>query len=106
MGGASDRGKIRNSAHCIGRVRDRNQPGAPVDLTLEILHVDGALGDTNVGEAHNHASVLQGQPGRDIGVVFQASHDDLVARLQFSPDGAAHRKGERGHVGTEDDLFC
>ncbi len=37
--------------------------------------------------------------------MIHARQHDLVPRLQITAQGAADRKGQRGHVGAEDDLI-
>jgi hypothetical protein len=43
-------------------------------------------------------------PRRDVGVVIEFGHDDLVARLERASDRARDVKEQRGHVGAERDL--
>ena len=48
---------------------------------------------------------LQGQPGRDVGIVIQTRDHDLIPGREGLPDGPAEVEGQSGHVGPKHDLF-
>jgi hypothetical protein len=43
-------------------------------------------------------------PGCDVGIMIQARQDDLITRANVTPKCAADRKGQRGHVRSENHL--
>ena len=46
--------------------------------------------EVDVSDAHDDAALLgQHEPGDDVGVVVERGDDDLVARGERAPDGAA-----------------
>ena len=45
------------------------------------------------------------QPGRDVAVMVDPGHDDVVSRLPGSGKGAADAEGQTGHVLTKYDLL-
>jgi len=59
------------------------------------MHIDGANDDS---------SLLQREPGSDIGIMIKGGYDDLVTGVQCLADGAAEGEGEGGHIRAEDDL--
>ena len=85
----------------IRGIADRYQPGTIVDLARQVVHVERAVSLADRDALNGDAPFLERLPGREVGIVIEQRQHDLVARPQFPADGAAHRKGERGHVEAE-----
>ena len=61
---------------------------------------------SDLGEPDFEAEVVRElEPGRDVPVVVEPRHDDLVAARELPADRAREREVERRHVGAEDDLL-
>ena len=89
----------------VRREPNRNHSGARPERTLQARQVQRAIGSADAHPAHDHAALLfQGQPRRDVGVVIQPCHDDLVAGSQSPTYGPADGEGQAGHVLAEGDL--
>jgi putative ABC transport system ATP-binding protein len=57
-------------------------------------------------EPHDEAEIVRElEPGRDVAVVVEVRHDDLVAGFERPADGAREREVQRRHVRAEHDLF-
>ena len=70
-----------------------------------MVEVDGRV-VADLGEANLEAEVVRElEPGRDVAVVVEPRHDDLVAGLELPADRPREREVERGHVRAEDDLL-
>ena len=95
---------IVDCAHGVGSPPDGHHAGVAANLRREVEHVKGAIARLDVGRAHLHPALLQAYPGRDIRVMIQAAHQQLVPALQLSAQGATQGKGQRRHVGAEDHL--
>ena len=65
-------------------------------MTSVVVDVDGLDGHAAVGRHR--------PPGRDVRLVVEAGHDDLVAGLERRPDRPADVERQRRHVGAELDL--
>src|SRR5260370_16500963 len=101
---ANDGCHVVYCAYGIGGVANRYEPGTFIDLCPHILHVQGHVHGMHIDGANDDSSLLQREPGSDIGVVIKGGYDDLVAGLQRLADGAAEGEGEGGHIRAEDDL--
>ncbi len=104
VGHRGDTPHVVDGAHRVGGVAHRHQPRPLVDEPFQPIHIQGAIGRVEVGVADHDPSLLQGQPGGDVGIVVQPGDDDLVARAQFAANGPAYAEGKGRHVGAEDDL--
>src|SRR5260370_19933206 len=101
---ANDGCHVVYCAYGIGGVAHRYEPGTFIDLSPHILHVQGHVLGMHIDGANDDSSLLQREPGGNIGIVIKGSYDDLVTSMQRLADGAAKGEGEGGHIRTEDDL--
>ena len=96
---------IVDGARAVGSIAQCHQAGAGrEDLAQRIV---GELVGVRI-EIHpaDHQALVFGQqqPGCHVGVMVHPRQDDLVARLERTPQAARHVQGERGHVLTEHDF--
>ena len=88
--------RIRSGTHC-------HQSRARCHLSLEIIPVQLSACRVQPYRTQHETTVLgDGLPRPAVGVMVQVRHDNLVARLQTTPDGTCQMERERGHVGAED----
>jgi hypothetical protein len=84
----------------------RDDTRALGEVRLEVGVVELEVGG-HTGDANDDAEVVRElQPRRDVRVVVQLRHDDLVARAQGSGEGAREQEVERGHALPEGRLAC
>jgi hypothetical protein len=82
-----------------------NDARAVAELPLEVVEVEGAV-VADAGEADDEVAVAgKLEPGRDVRVVVEPRHEDLVAGAPVAGGGAREREVERRHVRAEDDLL-
>jgi len=75
---------IVDRAAGVAGIADCDQLGAGGDEGAQVLHVQRAGFDVDVGPLYRGAGVLgHHHPGADVGVVVEASDDDLVARAEL-----------------------
>ena len=73
---------------------------------LEHRRVEGAVTFVEVDHPYDEIEILRElQPRRDVAVVVEAGHHDLVARAQVTSHGSRQREVERRHVCSEADLL-
>ena len=88
----------------VRRPGERDHLGARPELALQVRDVErGVVVQPDVAD-HQVPVVRDLQPGSDPGVVIQAGHQDLVARLEGAGGGPGQREVQRGHVRPEDHL--
>ena len=105
VGHFHDPGDGVESAHGIRGEADGHQARPRPKRPLQALQIERAVILADLHPSGPDAALLfQSEPRRHVGVVVQASHDDLVARLERPSDGPAHGEREGGHVLPEDDL--
>jgi hypothetical protein len=72
-------------------------------LAREVVHVERRV-LVQSRETHDEAEVVRElEPGRDVRVVVESRHDDLVAGTELPSHSARQREAERRHVGAERD---
>ena len=82
-----------------------DDPGPAAQLALEVVEVERAVALVDLDHAHDEVEVArQLEPGRDVAVVVELRHDDLVAGAQLPPERPGEREVERRHVRAEADL--
>jgi hypothetical protein len=86
--------------------RERHHARALAHEPLESVLVERAVARPDRRVTHHQVVILRHeQPGRDVGVVVEVRHDDLVARLERAGHGVREQEVERGHVRSEGDLL-
>jgi hypothetical protein len=102
--GGRDPAGVRDRADGIRCEREGHDARALADQLLEPLDVERhVLGPNRRGADDELVIPRHEQPGRDVGVVIERRHDDLVARLKRAGDRVGEQKVERRHVGPEGD---
>ena len=84
----------------------RNHLGAFADQLFQSVVVQRHVGGADGRVAHDQV-VIGGdqQPRRDVGVVVEVGHDDLVAGRQRARHGVREQEVQRRHVGAESDAL-
>ena len=93
---------IVDGAHGVGRPADSHHASVAANFRRQVKHIEGAIARLDVGRAHLEPALLQAHPGRDIRVVIEAAHQQLIAALQLAAKRSTQRKSQRRHVGAED----
>ena len=104
--GRCDAAGIRNRPDRVRCQRERHHAGALSDQLLEGVDVERhVLGPQRRG-AH-HQVVIRGhhEPGRDVRVVVERGHDDLVSWRHRAGHGMRELEVERRHVRSERDAI-
>ena len=100
----SDPAGVRDRADGIRCEREGHDTRALADQLLEPLDVQRhVLGPNRRGADDELVIPRHEQPGRDVGVVIERRHDDLVARLERAGDRVGKQEVERRHVRPEGD---
>ena len=95
---------VGDGADRVRRPGERDHPGARPELALQVREVErGVIVQRDVPD-HQVPVVRDLEPRGDSGVVVQAGHQDLVARLEGTRGGPGQREVQRGHVRPEDHL--
>jgi len=72
---------------------------------LQVVEFERAFLYIEIHPVDLHAFILRRQhPRRDVGIVVEPCHHDLIACLPLARNGAADVQRQRGHVVAEDDL--
>ena len=102
---AANRRHVVDGADRVGGDADRHEARARTELPPQTVQIERAVFGMDVDPAHRSARVLGRQhPGADVRIVIEPRHHDLVAGLQRLGERPAKLKGQRRHVGAEDDL--
>src|SRR6266480_861116 len=97
-------GHVHERADRVRGPREGDNAGAVGQLRGEILEVERRV-ITDVREANDQAEVVRElQPRRDVPVVIEPRHDDLVSLAPFTGGRPGKGEVERRHVGAEDHL--
>ncbi len=88
----------------VGGVTHRKQARPVFQGFLQVVQIQGAILGVKIDPAHVAIAIMRcHHPGRDIGIVIQASDHDLVAGLPGARQRTADIEGQAGHIGPEDD---
>jgi len=100
-----DPGDVDERADRVRGPGERDHARALGELRSEVVEVErGVVAD--VGEADAQIEIpRQLEPGRDVAVVVQPGHEDLVAGRELPGRSPREREVERRHVGAEDDFL-
>ena len=83
---------VVDRAGAVRRPAEGGDPRAVGELGGEVVEVDQAGVGVDAGLAHGDAAVLGRQhPRRDVGVVVEARHQDLVAGAELAAAASARR---------------
>ena len=105
VGGLDGAADVGDRAEGVRREPDRHDLRSIAEHRVERIEVERRPVIGELDPADDEAAVLgQGQPWRDVRVVVEPRHHDLVAGRQVATDRTAHRKGQGRHVRTERDL--
>ncbi len=96
---------IVDGAHRVGSPSHRYHASIAANLRRQVEHIKGAIARLDVGGANLYTALFQAHPRRDIGVVVQTAHQQLVPALQVSAQGTTQSEGQGGHVGAENDFI-
>ncbi len=101
-----DPGHVADRPDGVRGPGERDDAGLVRELPLQVVEVERAV-LADVHEADGEAAVLRHrQPGRDVGVVVEPRHEDLVAGAQvLARERAREAEVERRHVRPEADLL-
>ncbi len=97
---------IVDGANGVGRPSHRYHAGVAANFRREVKHIKRAIGWLDVSGANLHPTLLEANPGRNICVVIEATHQQLVPALQLPTQGATQGEGQRRHVGAEDHFIA
>ncbi len=101
-----DASRVRDRADRVRGERERHHARPLAHQLLERVQVERHVLHPKRRGAHHEPVVLgHEQPGRDVRVVVERGHDDLVARLERPRDRVRELEVERGHVGPERDAL-
>jgi hypothetical protein len=102
VGGSGKAGRVGERAHGVRRKRERDHFGSLADQLLHGVVVERHVIGADRRLAHHQIVVLgHEQPGRDVGVVVERCHHDLVAGRQRARHRVRKQEVQRGHVGAE-----
>src|SRR5258706_2389607 len=111
--GANGSGPRRDLRHRIDRAdrirgpAERDQPRPRREHAVEILHAQRAILEARLPVTDGQASVCSDfQPRVHVGLVVEAGHHDLVARLERRADRAGDMERQGRHVRAEGDLVA
>ncbi|MBP1741220.1 MAG: hypothetical protein H6Q48_3513 [Deltaproteobacteria bacterium] len=105
MGHFGDHFHVIDRSHGIGGQAAGHDLRPFGELSLQVVHVEGAVLGMKIHPAQRGARITgKKHPWADVGVMIKASDDHLVPRLHPLRQGAAQAHGQRRHVGTKDDL--
>ncbi len=89
----------------VGRPREGDDARPFGEALREVVQVEPALRVDSDEPDREVEIVRQLEPGRDVGVVIDSGHEDLVARAELPADRAGEREVQRRHVRAEHDLL-
>jgi hypothetical protein len=95
---------VIDRSHGVRRIPDRNEFRAWTDGARHIRHIEGAFFGVDIDHPNDGALFFERFPGCDVGIMIQARQDNLITGTNVTPKCAADRKGQRGHVWSENHL--
>ena len=96
---------VHERPDCIGGPGIGNDPRALRELGGQVVEIERRV-VADVREPDDEIEVARKlEPGRDVAVVVEARHEDLVAGGELPADRSREREVDRRHVRAEDDLL-
>ena len=86
VGEANDFFDWIDGADCIRGVADGDELCAWIYFAGEVIEIEGAIFFVNFGPADGDAFFFEREPGRDVGIVIEASNQDFIAGSEVAAD--------------------
>ena len=108
-GGVRQFSNLRNRidrSRYVRRISNGHELGLRRKFVSQIFHIQRAIAFANIHLPDHHAFFFQRPPRRDVGIMVQCAHYNLVARFQFPSNRSRQRKRDGGHVLPENNFIA